>query len=1034
MKKQSSFKLKCLPITLMWLVTLGMFAQNITVKGTVSDVNNEPVIGATIVEVGNTTHGTITDVDGKYVLSEVPSDAILLFTYVGMETQIISVNGRTTINVIMESNTELLDEVVVVGYGTQKKANLTGAVESVDLDGFSSRALTNTGLALQGKVAGAFIIQTSSQPGKDDANILIRGVGTFGDSSPLVIIDGMEGRINDVNPKDIESISVLKDASASAIYGNRAANGVIIINTKRGGNIKTSVEYTGYYGVQQVTTMPELLTGLDFLEAQAEANFNANGFYPNWYTDPNYMNYFRNGVDPYLFPTDYDWIKEIFRPASIIDNYVNVSGGSQHFQYSSSVGYLHQDGIVKGNSTEKLSFRANLSSNLLKQKLKLNIFASGHNQNTDDLVDGMTTAIYNVYVTPSTSRMEIPTVGYGPSASAYTFAANKEGGYRLDNSTPITIRLSANYNVFKGLDLNASYGLYKWDYNNEVYKPKVQQVSLNSDGSVRLPIPNPTSLTINQQNSLTKVFNSTANYSFNLKNKHTFKFLTGIEAREFIYKRLSTSRENLSANLPILNVGDPATQKNNGSANDGAWLSWFGRVNYDYKGKYLFESNVRRDGSSRFLEKWGTFPSFSAGWRISEEPFIKDKSRILSNLKVRGSWGKLGNESIGQFYAASDELSLNLSTNFNNTLYPAAAITKLANRKTSWETSEQINFGVDFGLFKNKLSGVIEYFKKKNYDILMQIPVSSTLGMTTLPYQNVGEMENYGMEYKLNYKTKFKDVDFDFTLTASQTKNKIKDLAGQDPIINYNLIWKEGEAYNSFYGLQTEGIYQSQQEIDDHLIFTSDDGTPINPYMGLVPVPGDIRFQDQLTIDLDGDGIMDARDGVIKEDDKILLGKPYPDWIFSSNISLLWNNFDFTLFLQGVYGVESLNQGMITSPFHGGIANTGKWYKDAWSPDKPSKTIQRLSSDASRFNIVSAYYLEDASYLRAKNIELGYSLPQKLTNKLSISNLRIYVSIQNAITLTKMRYGFDPEKPTTTTSTLQYPQTRISTIGINFRF
>ena len=1001
-----------------------------TITGKITDTSGDPMPGVTVLIKG-TTNGTVTNANGMYSLSNVPGDAVLQFSFVGMITQEVKIGDQTTINLTMQVDAIGIEEVLAIGYGTQKKANLSGAVESIDLGGINSRPITNAGLALQGKVAGAFISQTSGQPGKDDATILIRGVGTFGNSSPLVIIDGMEGRINDVNPRDIESVSILKDAASSAIYGNRAANGVILITTKRGSSDKMSIEYTGYYGIQQVTSMPKLLTGLEYLESSAEAYLNANGNYPDWYNNPNYMDYFRNEVDPYLYPTNYDWIEATFRPANIIDNHINVSGGNNSFQYAASVGYLDQDGIVQGNSTKKLSLRANLTSNFLDDNLKINFFASGHDQITDDLVQGMTTAIYNIYVAPSTARLKIPTVGY--SAYGYNFAATEEGGYRKDTSTPINIRLSADYKIYKGLNINASYGVYKWEYSNEVYTPNVQMVALNPDGSVRPLNPRPTSLSINQQNSLTKVFNSTANYSLDIKNGHALKFLVGYEARELNYKSLTATRDNLSANLPVLDVGDPNTQKNNGGGHDGAWLSWFGRLNYSYKGKYLAESNIRRDGSSRFLEKWGTFPSFSIGWRISEEPFVKENIDVISNLKFRGSWGRLGNESIGQYYAASDELSLDLSTNFNNTLYPAAAVTKLANRQTSWETSEQINFGVDFGLFENKFNGAVEYYEKRNFNILMQVPVSSTLGVTSLPYQNVGEMKNRGMEYKLNYQTNFKQAKFNATVTASKTKNKITDLAGQDPIIHGNLIWKEGEAYNSFYGLQTEGIYQSQEEIDNHLIFTDDDGTSINPYVGLKPVPGDIRFQDQLTIDLNGDGIMDARDGVINDDDKVLLGKPFPDWIFSANLGFDWKNIDFTIFLQGVYGVESLNQGMVTSPFHGGGANTGAWYRDAWRPDKPSKTIQRLSSDPTRFEIVSAYYLEDASYIRAKNIELGYTLPKHIIDRLSISGIRIYASIQNAFTLTKMRFGFDPEKPGTTTNTLQYPQVRISTIGVNIK-
>ncbi len=482
------------------------------------------------------------------------------------------------------------------------------------------------------------------------------------------------------------------------------------------------------------------------------------------------------------------------------------------------------------------------------------------------------------------------------------------------------------------------------------------------------------------------------------------------------------SRENFEVNLPELNIGDPNSQKNGGSAVEAAWLSWYGRINLAYKGKYLFESSLRRDGSSRFRDKWGTFPSLSVGYRISEESFIKNSFNQVSNLKIRASWGKLGNESIGEYYAASDELSLSLTTNFGNTLTQAAAVTKLANKATSWETSEQLDFGLDFGLFKNKISGSLDYYTKKNSDILMQIPVSSTLGITTTPYQNAGAMKNKGFEIQLNYSGNIRAVNINANLAAAHTKNEITSLAGQGEIISGNLIWREGEPYNSFYGYATEGIYQSQEEIYAHLTTVDSDGNDINPYAGLIAEPGDIKFTDQ------------NGDKIINEEDKIIIGKPFPDWTFSSTLNFGWKNFDLSLFFQGVYGINSLNQGMVTAPFHGGGAATGEWYRDGWTEEKPSKTIQRVNTDATRFDIVSDYYLEDGSYVRLKNIEFGYSIPKYILSKLNISNLRIFANIQNAFTLTKMRYGFDPEKPATTTNTLQYPQTRIFSAGINLKF
>lgn len=993
----------------------------ITVSGKVTDSSGQPLPGVAVM-VKKSNQGIVTDTNGTYTLSSVPENSTIVFSFVGMKSQEIVLNGKTQVNVVLVEDAIGIEEVVAVGYGTQRKVNLTGAVETVRVDEIKSRPLTNTSLALQGKVAGAFVSQKSGQPGNDDATILIRGVGTFNNNAPLVIIDGMEGNLNDVNPKDIASISVLKDAASSAIYGNRAANGVILITTQRGSTDKMMVDYTGYYGVQSVTTMPELLKGVEYLDLMALAHFNTNRTWPTWYNDE-FMNNYRNKVDEQRYPTNFSWVDAVFSPAQIIDNHVNISGGNNRFQYSASVGYLDQDGVVEGNSSRKLSFRTNLSSNYLNEKLKIDLSFSGHDMITDDLVNGMEDAMYNVYVSPSTTPIEIK--GYGYTWPGYNWAAKDAGGYRRMNSTPINARIALDYEFFKGAKLNVAYNLSRSDYQFEVFRPRVITYGYKSDGSIIGTPTETTSLSYLGSKSLTKTFNANLYYSRELFNALQLSVMGGFEAREYRYDMIQASREGFTASLPELSVGNPNSQKNNGAAYEGAWLSQFGRLNLSYKDKYLFETSIRRDGSSRFIDKWGTFPSLSFGWRISEEAFLKNALPQISNLKFRASWGRLGNESIGQYYAASDELSLNLATNFNNTLYPAAAVTKLANKKTTWETSEQLNFGLDFGLFGNKLNGTIDYFEKINSDILMQIPVSGTLGLTTTPYQNAAEMKNTGIEFQLSYSTQIREVKLTTNLSAAHVKNKITNLSEQNPIILGRMIWKEGEAYNSYYGLQTEGIYQSQEEINKHLKFVdanADGLNDIKPYSGLIAYPGDIKYKD-----LTGDGIINL-------EDRTLIGKPFPDWTFGANFNLEWRNFDMALFFQGVYGVSSLNQHMVTVPFHGGAAGTGAWYRDGWTAEKPSKTIQRVHSDPTRFELVSDYYLEDASYVRLKNLEIGYTVPKHILSEIGIMGLRVFANVQNAFTITKMRYGFDPEKPSTTTSTLQYPQTRIISAGLNLKF
>ncbi len=506
--------------------------QQKSVSGTVSDQSGLPLPGVTVIVKG-TTQGTITDAEGKYSLSNIPGDATLIFSFVGMKTQEVLVSGKTSIDIVMAEDAIGIEEVVAVGYGVQKKVNLTGAVETVRVNEIKSRPITNASLALQGKVAGAFISQNSGQPGNDDATILIRGLGTFNNSSPLIIIDGMEGNLNDVNPIDIESVSVLKDAASTAIYGNRAANGVVLISTRKGAADKMQVDYTAYYGVQSVTTMPKLLKGVEYLDIMALAHYNTNKIWPSWYNDT-YMDNYRNNVDPLRYPTDFDWVEAVFNPATIINNHVNLSGGNKRFQFSASVGYLDQDGVVDGNNSKKLSFRTNLTSHFLNDKLTINLNTAGHDQITDDLVQGMTTAMYYVYVAPSTTPMKIP--GYGYTNYGYNWAATEAGGYRKTTDSPINVRISANFNITKGLDVNASYGIYRGLSELEVFAPSVYLYSYKDDGTILETLSSEeTGLNNSRGQSLTKTFNAQTNYSKELFDQFQFSIMGGFESREYRY-------------------------------------------------------------------------------------------------------------------------------------------------------------------------------------------------------------------------------------------------------------------------------------------------------------------------------------------------------------------------------------------------------------------------------------------------------------------------------------------------------------------
>lgn len=1002
--------------------------KKINVKGKIVDFKGEPVIGATVKEQG-TTNGTITDFDGNFKLT-VKEGSSLFVSYVGYQDKSVkAVIGKDILVTLLE-DTEMLEEVVVVGYGTQKKVNLTGAVESVELSKAKGRAYTNVSSMLQGNVAGAFISQTSGQPGNDGATIQIRGIGTFNNTSPLVIIDGMEGNLDAVNPKDIESVSVLKDAASCAIYGNRASNGVVLITTKQGDLNSMNIEYNGLVGVQKATSLPDVLKGIDYLDLKAEAYKNTNKSWPTWYTEE-YMNNYRNHVDEYMYPTNYSWMDDTYHTAMITDHYMSISGGNKSLKYSTSAGYLYQNGIVRGNNAKKFTFRSNVSASFFEDKLRLNVSLSTHQKTKNDLVDGAHSAIYSSYVAPPTIRMTLPGVGY--NNAGYSFGAMDAGGFNRTKETPLTLNASINATLMKGLTLNLYGGIDNHTSENKNFKPTVQLFGFNDDGTMSTPQPRESSLHYEQSKTTMYVLNGQLNYNTVIAKKHNVNLMAGYEMREYSWNWHSMDRKNLTVNLPEFPVGDPKTQLNDSKAHELAWMSYYGRLNYMFDNRYMFEFNLRYDGSSRFIDKWGVFPSVSGAWRISEEKFMKNVT-WLDNLKLRLSYGKLGNESIGQQYAASDELSLNGKYNFNNSLVGMAAVTKLANKKTSWESSEQYNIGLDFDIFK-RVSATIDYYIKNTTDILMQVPVSGTLGMSTVPYQNAGKMQNRGLEMTVRYNDRFGKVGTHFSASATRVYNKVQDLAGKDELIMSDHIWRVNEPFNSLYGLQTEGIYQSEEEIKNHLIF-SKNGTALNPYMGMKPEPGDIRFVDQLTIDTNGDGIPDTRDGVINEDDKVIIGNTFPKWTFSATLGFEWNGFDASIFLQGVAGMKALNQGIITVPFFGGESNTGAWYKDRWTPERPSQTVQRLYSEPGRSEVVSEYYLEDASYIRCKSLDLGYTVPKKVLKKVfkNTPSIRVYVSLQNLFTITDMRYGFDPEKPSHLTNTLQYPQAKTYSFGVNMKF
>lgn len=994
-------------------------AQPKKVTGKVVDANGEPVIGATIKEQG-TTNGTITDFDGNFTL-DVADNAMLEVSYIGYKSQELRVVSGKTLSVTLREDTEVLDEVVVVGYGVQKKANLTGAVGNVSMDDMDSRPLTSASLALQGTVSGVYALQNSGRPGDDSAIINIRGVGTLNNSEPLVLIDGFPGSMLDVSASDIKSISVLKDAASASIYGNRAANGVILITTKRGDTGKLSVSYNGYIGQQEATSLPDVLNSVQYAKLYNEAALNS-GAQPRYSEEE--IQKFAAHNDP-LYP-DVNYFDTYYGKASIQNHRLNVSGGTDNVKYAFMLGHLNQNGILVGTKYKKTDFRANIDSYFLKnKKLRFSTMLSGNWGRTEEPTD-LWYAKWYATNAPVFGVKDEEGRWLAVNGERNYYGEIMEGATRKINRYAFNGQIEAEYEFFKGLSAVFTYG-----YNVTVSNTNAFHVNINlynPNGS--LAQKGISDLTVNNNLDTQTLLTALLKYDKRIK-YHQINILAGYSEESFDWAWNSGYRSGFVNNSQrVLSLGDPSTQKNDAGANALGLRSFFGRINYKIADKYLLEANIRSDASSRFGagNKWGTFPSFSAGWVVSEEQFMRGLN-WLDMLKIRGSWGRLGNQNINSYYVASDILDSGQNYSLGGKLYSGAAVNSMSNKKTSWETTEQVNVGLDLSVF-NSINISLDYFDKKTSDILMQIPIPITLGNLSAPYQNVGEVKNYGVEMSVNYNKSFSNgLKLNATFNASRIVNKITNLNGRSPIINGPKALVEGYAINSFYGYKVDGVYQ----ISD---FTwqnnSDSSIPheqreYNLKEGIVSVsnynakPGDLKYKD-----LDGDG------KVTMDGDRTVIGKQFPDWTYSLQLGARWKQFDMSLFFQGVAGMNGYTYNEIAMPFSG-FSNLGSWWLERWTPENPSNKYPRVTLDSERRQIYSEFYMEDASYLRLKNIELGYSLSKKVCSWIGINSLRIYGNIQNAFTITKYK-GFDPEQNVEETRAQAYPQVRIFTAGISVNF
>jgi TonB-dependent starch-binding outer membrane protein SusC len=995
--------------------------QQRSVSGTVTDESGQPLPGVTVVVKG-TTQGTVTNAEGDYSLTNIPEDAILVFSFVGMLTQEISVGNQTLVNMAMTEDVIGIEEVVAVGYGVQKKENLTGAVTYVDVEEIANRPTSNFINSLQGMAPGIFVDSPGGQPGKDIGNILIRGIGSFQNSSPLIIMDGVSITLQDMsslNPNDIESISVLKDAASAAIYGSRAANGVILITSKEGRSQIASIRLDSYYGIQSATVLPDLVNAEQYARLANEARIN-NGQAP--YFSEEQIALMMND-DPYDGFDNVDWIDQTFRAAPLMNHTLTFNKGNEKLSTTLSLGYLKQDGIMIKTGTERFNFRGRADYDVT-DFLRIGINLNGYRTNNDQFrgsVGGDDGSMMRRLVrTPPSAPVYYQNGGYFSEfddVPGYNTIISplriSDGGTDKELSRRIISSVYASIQLAKGLNLKTQLSYNYINRDQEIWNKR--QIIFDDNGDLVVDT-GKNALRNNSFNREEYQNETFLTYEKLFANKHDIKFLAGYSFFKLNTNQFSAYGENLPNNtIKVLN----ATSANfsvSGNKWNNALESWFGRVNYIFNEKYLFEGNVRYDGSSRFSKgnRWGIFPSVSLGWIISKEGFLSEYN-WLDHLKFRGSWGLLGNQNINDSYPYIQTYNVGENYLFGNppTLTGGVAVTSVANNAAAWENTETYNIGIDATFFKRLIVN-FDYFDKTTNDVLIQLPIPGTLGDVSAPYVNDATIQNKGWEGVISYRNNLNKLTYNISFNISSVKNEIIDLKGLE-FYPDNRIHKEGEPFGSWYGLEAIGIFKTEEEIQSA------------PFQHSQTAPGDIRYADL-------SGSEGQPDGIIDSYDRAIIGNSFPEYIYGFNLGLNFKGFDASAFFQGVQNVDiySSETAENTGSDNAYYTWTSRWL-DRWTPENPDSQLPRLRTVWEQNELVSSFWLEDASYLRLKNIEIGYTLPNTITNKFKVSKLRIYAGGQNLISWTKLK-NYDPEKRTNDVRNESYPQLKIIQFGINCEF
>jgi TonB-linked SusC/RagA family outer membrane protein len=992
------------------------------VSGKVTNENEEGMIGVTV-SVKGTTQGTTTDANGKFTLNVPDANSILVFRFIGYKSKEITVGSQTNIAVSLAPDISALEEVVVVGYGQQSKVSLTNSVGTLKGGELVKRPVSNLQQGLQGQIAGLTVIDQGGSPGRTASTLRVRGITTLSNSNEaLVIVDGIEQLLTNINPDDVESVSVLKDAASTAIYGSRAANGVIMITTKRAKEGKVSVSYSGFYATQRSVNNPVMdLEG--YLQLQKVAFTNAKIALPPRFTDQGMQDYLAgNKSNPELFPDVNSWFQTLLKSAPQHNNSISISGGNESMRARLSIRQQKQASILavpQDFGADLRDIRLNTDFKLSK---KLHVSTDINYRSNYTLAPYSEFDVFNRFLHGSlfaTPRYTDALEGQYPGITG-TYGLSQQGVSpkvlaELDGTSKrfeesIFAGAKAEYQIIKGLSISSQLALRVENLRQKDFLNSYRNVDLVKN--ITRNIINNSLIEVSNTNS-EYTWNNFLNYETNL-GKHYLKALLGYSTINNQYRGLAAYRQNFYNNdIQSLSQGaNDGTKDNNGSDAQFGLRSYFGRINYSYADKYLFEANGRYDGSSRFTggNVYSFFPSFSAGWRLSEESFMK-QVRFVDELKVRASWGQTGSQSVG-LYSYYQSLAAS-SYGFNGTPVVSFSPAQLANKDITWETTTQVNLGLDAVLFRGFTLG-LDYYKKRTEGILLNLPIPTTIGLAAPP-QNAGIVENSGIEIQAGYRNApSKNLRYSAVFNFSNNKNKVISLAGTGPFISGSdidplFIVKEGLSINSLWGYETDGFFKTAEEAKNYPTITANRSA------------GDVKY-----LDLNGDGKIDAND-------RTVIGSSFPDFIYSFNGNIGYKNFELSLFFQGAAGVDARLSGALAENGNNEGFVPAIVSKDYWTPENPNARFPRpLKRDL--FNMYTSDRLVvNGDYLRLKNVQLLYNLPKSIIEKVKMTNASIYVSATNVLTFSKLNeWGLDPEAGSG--RGIYYPQVSVMSLGANIQF